>query len=369
MLNYLKAHILTVMAVIILLPPLAPGQEPLRIGAILPLTGALAEYGVAVKNAFELALEQDPPLRKSVQFLYEDSGYDNKNAVLAYQKLKSVDRTDMVYLWGYGPVEAVAPIAEQDRYPLIAVSAERNASMGKRYVIRFNFFAEQLGEILLAYLRSQGYKKFGVIKVEQAFINGIYDGLRSSLKRDESLEVLDVYSAQDSDFRMSLAKIPAKKYDAFGILLLPGQIGTFFRQAAAMHIEVPFFGTHYFESQSEILQAGQSMKGSLFPALDVSQAFRAMYLKRFGNDSRIGFAGSAYDFATLIGKLFSSGRRGRSNEELLEALRKSGVQHGVTGDYYYVDNQIEGPSFRFPISVKRVENNTSTPIAAGNGKG
>jgi len=363
MYNSLKAAFLAALTILIsgAIPALsAPAngvqlQEPLRIGAILPLTGALAEYGLAVKNAFELALEQNPSLRRSIRFLYEDSGYDNKSAILAYQKLKGIDKADLIYLWGYGPVEAVAPIAEKDKYPLIAVSAEKSASLGRKYVIRFNFFSEQLGEILLAHLRGLGYRRFGIIKVEQAFINGIYEGLKSNLRSDESLEILDIYSAQDFDFRVSLAKIAGRTYDAFGVLLLPGQISAFFKQSDAMRVQIPFFGTHYFESRSEIEQAGSAMTNSLYPGLDASPAFRELYMKRFGNDSRIGFAASAYDFAHLAGKLFPQGREAMSNEEILDAMKNCGIQHGATGDYYFVDNPIEGPSFRFPISVKSVD--------------
>jgi hypothetical protein len=37
-------------------------QEKFKVGAVLPLTGALAEYGVAARNGIDLAKQQHPEL-------------------------------------------------------------------------------------------------------------------------------------------------------------------------------------------------------------------------------------------------------------------------------------------------------------------
>lgn len=109
-----------------------------KIGVLLPLSGELAPYGRAAQNGIELAKKEQPNLLSSVDFVVEDFGYDNKLAVAAYHKLIALDKVSTIYIWGYGPSQALVPVAEQDKFPLIACSAEPTVSQNKKYVIRLN---------------------------------------------------------------------------------------------------------------------------------------------------------------------------------------------------------------------------------------
>ena len=48
-------------------------DEPFRIGVIAPLSGPLAEYGLASQNGIELARSQHPELFNHIEFIYENS--------------------------------------------------------------------------------------------------------------------------------------------------------------------------------------------------------------------------------------------------------------------------------------------------------
>lgn len=338
----------------------------MRIGTILPLSGTLAEYGVAAKNGIEMAKSEHPQSFLNIEFLYEDSLYDNMTAISAFNKLRDSSRVDLVYLWGYAPVQAVAPVAERLASPLIAVTAERSASVGRQYVIRFNFYAEQLGEVLAEYLRSRGFKKLGIIKIEQAFINGIADGLLKNLQSGETMQIIDNYDVKEQDFKASLAKLLNKPFDAVGVFLAPGQISQFYRQAQLLHLKPVTFGTHYFESHSELKNAQGFMDGALFATVDVSPEFRERYADRYGNDNRITFAASAYDFALLTGKLFGALTTRPSADEILKRYRTAPPQVGACGQYQYVDNPVEGPSFKFQAVVKKIEKGNFKTVMEAN---
>ena len=335
----------------------ASNYIPVKIGLALPLSGPLSEYGVAARNGVDLARSDSPELFTNLSFIVEDHLYDNRSAIAACSKLLELDKVDLLYLWGYGPVQVVVPLAERNKFPLIAVSAEGTVTVGRDYSIRFNFHANQLGETLLRYLRSQGFRRLAVIKIEQAFLNGILQGLETHLNQDERLEVIGIHDSQDSDFRSSIAKLKAKSYDAVGVLLPSGQISQFYRQAAQLKLTLPSFGTHYFESHSEIQQAQGHMQGAVFATIGVSDAFREKYIAQFGNDSRITFAGAAYDIAILAGRILNRLRVRPSAIQLLDLFRTTEAQHGVTGIYRYVNNSQVGPSFEFTPIVRRVERN------------
>src|SRR3990167_10446101 len=110
--------------------------------------------------------------------------------------------------------------------------------------------------------------------------------------------------SQAQDFKVSLLKLRSKGYDGLGVLLAPGQIAGFYRQALALKARVPTFGTHYFDNRAEIERSGEGIEGAVFASLDVTENFRGSYKRRFGNEDRIAFAGNGYDFAVLAGKLF-----------------------------------------------------------------
>lgn len=332
---------------------------------MLPLSGPLAEYGEATYNGFRLGLADYPSLKQSFELAVEDSGYDNKSALIAFEKLRSDSRTRCVYLWGYGPAQAVAPVAERMKFPLIAVTAERRISVGKQHVVRYNFYAEQIGEGLAKYLRSAGRRKVGLVRTEQAFLNGILDGLTAAWPADDSIDTVQVFQSTDRDFASTITVLRQRQYDALGVLLLPGQLARFYRQASAQRLTLSTFGTFYADSDSEIAQSGNTMEGVAFVTPDVTDNFRKRYTARFGNDNSIAFTGSAYDFVALIARIPRESLSSlRGSEAIFRALATATPHSGVSGVIGFVDNPIDGPSFTFPVVLKEIAGGKVVPLMA-----
>jgi ABC-type branched-subunit amino acid transport system substrate-binding protein len=347
-----------IISLLIICFPLIASAEPdtrFRVGMALPLSGALEEYGIASRSAVILATETFSKINKHINFIYEDTRGENVGAISAYNKLRSIDRVQLIMVWGFGPVQAVAPIAESQKVPLIAFSAERNVSIGKKYMIRFNFYAEQVGEVLANYFRKQGKKHYGIVKSEQAFLNAIYDGFASSLRPGERVDLIENYQVSDMDFMPSILKARKRGFDALGVLLWPGQIGKFYQQLKVVGGGLETFGPHLFENRSEISLAGDAMNGAVFGLMNVTDDFRSRYTKRFANDNRISFAASAYDFATLTGKLFQSDSSTLSSEEILARYRNAPPLQGANGEIRYVNTPTEGPSYLFNVQIRKIE--------------
>lgn len=92
-------------------------KEEIKIGAILPLTGSAAPYGINAQRGIQLALEEVNNKgginEKKVEVLFEDSKTDPKEAVAALQKIGQVNKIRFVIgdINSSG-VLAMAPIAE-----------------------------------------------------------------------------------------------------------------------------------------------------------------------------------------------------------------------------------------------------------------
>lgn len=133
----------------------ASDPEPivLKIGASIPLTGDLADYGAAIRNGFKLAESKFPERFKHLQIAFEDNRYSAQEAITVFRKLTLNHQMDLIYSWGEAPFSATAPLAEKERIPLLALSIDETPALGKRYSLRVGNSPEELLTPLLEVLR------------------------------------------------------------------------------------------------------------------------------------------------------------------------------------------------------------------------
>ncbi|WKZ56144.1 MAG: ABC transporter substrate-binding protein [Bdellovibrionota bacterium] len=325
-----------------------------RVGVIAPLSGALAEYGLAARNGIELARTQNPQLFESVRFQYEDSQWDAKSAVSAFSRLTTSWEANIVFNWGNPTTEALAPVAEQRKVPLIGMTLDPRVARGKRYVVRSTNSSADFSAALASHLRARGYRKLGVVIVENTYVQGLFDGLKRALGDEIEIKEIDRYNLGDQDFRTSIAKIRADGYDAIGVFLITGQVSNFYRQLSAQGVALPSFGTDFFESSTEIRLAGGGMNHAVYPHLGITDSFRTSYVAAFGNDYQIAYAGNAYDMAVMLGQLFNKVVPPPNADQIMTRIRSVQNRNGIGGTFSFVDSEEDGPHFHFPVQVKQV---------------
>ncbi|RIL08280.1 MAG: hypothetical protein DCC75_09330 [Proteobacteria bacterium] len=339
-------------------------DQRFRVGVIAPLSGPLAEYGLAAQNGIELARSQNSNIFSKIDFLYEDSQWDAKQSVSAFNKLRDIEKVQAVFNWGNPTTEAVAPIAEQSKLPLIGMTLDPSVAMGRQYVIRSTNSAGDFAAAIGHYLRSQGYKQMGVVIAANTYVQGLFDGLKHSVGNDISIDIIDRYNLGDQDFRATVSKVRARKYDAIGIFLITGQVSSFYRQLAQQGVALPTFGTDFFESSTEIKMAAGGMNGSVYSHLGITEQFRKDYTARFKNDYQIAYAGNAYDMAVVLGSLFN--RSGDlTSEQIMSKLKSVTLHKGIGGEFSFVETPTAGPHYHFPVEIKKIIGEDITVVARG----
>ena len=199
---------------------LADEQSKFKIGVIAPLSGPLAEYGLASKNGIEMAIEENPSLFSNIKFIYEDSQWDPKIAINAFFKLTKVDKVSIVYNWGNPTTEALAPIAEQSHIPLIALSLDPKVASNKNYIIRTINRAEDFSMKLANYLNEKKPKKISLVMADNTYVRDLSNGLRTFLNKEISIDEIGPFSITEQNFLTTIAKIKLKKYDYIGVFLI-----------------------------------------------------------------------------------------------------------------------------------------------------
>ncbi|WP_152539762.1 amino acid ABC transporter substrate-binding protein [Afipia sp. P52-10] len=129
----------------------AHAQDVLRIGAPLPITGALAPEGAKLKQGYELWQEKvnagggvkagDKTLK--VELVYYDYQSTTPRAVQLAEKLVNDDKVDFLFSpFGSGAAKAVSAVAEKYGVPLLASSASSAEVFDQGYKNLFGLYTD-----------------------------------------------------------------------------------------------------------------------------------------------------------------------------------------------------------------------------------
>lgn len=329
----------------------AQSEDKLKIGIILPLTGPLAEYGIAANNGLELALNKNPALNNKFKFIIEDDQYNPKQSITAFNKLTDIDQVSLVYLWGSLPASAVAPVAENKHFPLVVMSINpQPLQSNKNWVINFSNSGKVFANVLIEELRKSNVKTIGIVKTEIPYLNSIYDELQNVLNNNEKITLIDSFSPSDNDLKSSYLKLYKNKFDALGVFLMSGQVAKYYRDIPNKLLPKITFGTDFFESKTEIEAAKGKMEGAIFPNASVEDWFYKIYEEKYKNDIQVNYAANLYDFVNLLENVTNLETK---KENILNQLTSLEKQKGASGEFYFTEE--EGyKSFRFPAVIRKI---------------
>lgn len=335
-------------------------KDVVKIGIIGPFSGPLAGYGEAHRNGFMLAAEQLGAASHNVEFIYEDSEFDTAKAVAAFRKLTTVDKVDLVVDWGAATSYGIAPLAKDAGVPFIAISIDPATVKASDYVFRDNPSPDDVAAKLWEHFREKGYKNVAIVNLKMLYFDLIVESLEKQRQAGEQVTIVDThYSFGDSDFRTSIAKLKnlKSKPDTLGVFLAGGQIAQFYKQADQQELKVPTFGTDFFESRSEISDAGGLMDGAVYVNMGTSDTFVTEYTSRFNTDDQISYAGLSYDLARIL----MTDVDFTDATSVIDSLKAIKDYPGSIGTYSYSD--INGDRYLRPtLYIKEIQGNNITTV-------
>lgn len=338
--------------VILLLCQIA-AAEAFKVGFVLPLTGAAADYGEAIENGVQLAVKDRPELFTDIRFEFEDAAYDTKMAITAFNNLADEKKVSLAVTWGVPFCKALAPIAESRKIPLVGICLDPTIAKDKSYVLRFKNTLDEMMQAQTTYLDNKGVKKIGIIISEHPYLEELNLAFNRNLKPGQTVEVVDNLLNNEMDLRSTIGKLKRKNFDAVGVFLFVGQISVFYKQAHDLKYSATTFGTDFFESLSEAKASEGQMNGAVFSSILIKEPFVKRYKEIYGNESQLAFAAPAYEFAITVGELFN--KVALPADEVIKKFSSVGVRDGMaSGPYKYVNDKNVGQYFQFPVVMKRV---------------
>lgn len=347
-----RALILSILsALIIYLPADSIAQSPphktLKVGFIAPLSGPAAPYGIASRNGFELALDEVESGKFEV--IFEDDQYSPAKSVAAFKKLREVDKVDVVVSIGSTPSNAVAPLAERARIPLFAWAGDKRVASGRKYVIRSGQSSSADGEKMAKEALRRNYAQVGFIVAAGDYQNTVRHGFEQEYPKDLLVLVEEVPS-DTTDFRGVLLRAKARKANALGLCLHPGQYGIVGKQAHEMGLQTEFFGCDTMQDPNELRISGGTLADSWFVVQNVEEQFRKKYLAKYGNDNVIAGAAVHYEVAKLLSDVATY----RGSKSTLEKIRSLGERRGAVGKYS-IKTEVDDQYLDIALVVKSME--------------
>lgn len=344
------------------------GAKEIKIGAILPLTGNSAQYGLWIKDAVEMAREEINSLGgvngRNLIVLYEDDQADPKAATNAMQKLVATDNVPIIFgSWASSSVLAQAPIAEKNRIPILAEAQSPKIRDAGDYVFRIQPDSRYYLKFLVPYV----YNQLDIHTLAILYLNNDYGVDQSQVFTDlfEQLGGKIIYSEafeQNAvDFRTQLAKI--KLLNPQGVFI-PAytEAGYILKQAFEMGIKTQFIGSAPLENPDILKIANIAAEGAIYPHhFDPESSdpkvkeFKEKYERKFGRELE-GYAALAYDALYIIAYVLEN--CGQDKECIKNALYNVQDFSGVTGSTSFDDH---GDVIK-PIVIRGIKDGKFTTI-------
>jgi branched-chain amino acid transport system substrate-binding protein len=232
----------------------AGAADTVKIGLLVPLTGAAAADGASALNSVKLAVErvnaEGGLMGKKVELVSYDDRGDAKEAVALARKLIEQDKVVAAVGGSYSqPSRAVAPIFQEEKIPFVAAYAVHpDITKAGNFCFRNGFLGQVEG-------KSAGYvavkmlkaKKIALLTSDNDFGRTLADGFKY---------YIDKYAKAEKDFKAYLSKI---KQDSPDLILASGyyfQTGPIVKQAREMGITAPILGEEGADSPKFVEIAG-----------------------------------------------------------------------------------------------------------------
>ncbi|RKX81758.1 MAG: amino acid ABC transporter substrate-binding protein, partial [Spirochaetes bacterium] len=242
-----KAKIMVFLLVLVMIIPAsmlwAGGKKeagPIKLGGLVPLTGALSEFGTGFRKAGDMAVEQLNSAGLKVVLKYGDTETSAIPGVEAARSLVNVEK--VVVLLGAAASGVTLPVAESvaipNQIPIISNASTSPlltylpADEGKDFLFRTVPSDALQGVVLGKIAAEEGYKRAAVLWINNAYGQGLLQEFKKSFEKNGGQVVAAVPHDEKPapTYVSELKKIMASRPDVMLALGYPGQATVYLKE-------------------------------------------------------------------------------------------------------------------------------------------
>ena len=222
---YLTIGVVTIilLASIVMFSTQERDEEVIKIGAIYPLSGPFASYGIEYKRGLEMAVKEINSeggiLGRQIKLIFEDDQGDPTQSVTALNKLINIDNVNYIFTGFSSTSQATAPIAQQNEVLYISATVSKIGETGN-FIFRDYWDMEDQGEITGKAILNEGFDSVGIIALNYGDTEFFLRGLKSQAENVRFVE--ERFNFGDSDFRTQLTRLKNANVEAILVYGFPG---------------------------------------------------------------------------------------------------------------------------------------------------
>jgi branched-chain amino acid transport system substrate-binding protein len=294
----------------------ASTQEPLKIGAVVSLTGTYAGLGEPEKNVLEMEVKRINDAGgvngQPIEVIIEDDATDEAKAAAATSKLIEQDGV-VAILGATGTGQTMAMRGDIDRAEIPQISMAGGTVITQP--VDPLVFATPWSNLIvvpftLDYLKAQGITKIGLISDTGGF-GADGEAVIKKVAPDAGIKVVadETFNPGDTDMTTQLTKIKNTDAEAIVMWTAGAEAAIIAKNVTDLGITIPLYGSHGIARKEFIDGAGAAANGVKFAAgkvlipeayglgskpYTVATEFIDRYKTAYG-EAPSTFAGHAYD--------------------------------------------------------------------------
>ncbi len=296
----------------------------IRVGVIESLSGPAAYYGEQNKKGIDLAIVKLKEKYPKVDFvaMHEDSKYNAKDGLNAYNKLKVDGGIDAVITHGSPVAIAIQPVAAQDKILQMAVSASvADYSSANDLSFRVSPKTDIETKVMAEYLAKQNLQNIGILYYNNDIGVSVardFTAELGKLNTDVKVVSSESYPLDTNDYRSYLLKVKNLKTDGLYVIGTAAHMSNIIKQARELDIQASVFGFRPTEDPVLLKNLGQLAEGIIYTygfdtlsTVPPAKQFTADYKQRY-SELPDGFAAEGYEGMRLVGEAFA--KCGKDND-------------------------------------------------------
>lgn len=361
--------------IVVFIRPKEKVKDDILIGAILPLTGTAAEFGIGNKNGFDLAVNevnQHGGINgRKVKIIYEDSKNEPKTALSAFQRMKVTTKLDALFTCMSSVSLALKPLVKTDPILTFSVAAAPKLTDSVDFIYRLlpttAIQAEILSQLMVEQLK-KSTKSIQSIELENERIQIVLFYLNddfglsfaSSFKKkvidnkDVSLNISS-FDGNQNDFKNDIVKnISINTTSGVAVGGYGSSLGILIKQLREFGYKGPIYGTPDMGYPNILDLVKENLGEAYIVDFDIDknnpnvkkfiEEYKTIHSQDPSMDAYIG-----YDGLHIFLKAFELLSYDKS-ESLIEAIKTIDSINGVTGNIKI----LESGDIIFPLTLKKL---------------
>ncbi len=314
------------------IPPTSEEQITIKLGAVLPLTGDGAAYGLPEQKALQLAVDEINAMGgKQIEVYYEDGKCEGKEATAAISKLININKVSFVFGGACSSETlAMAPIAEAAKVIIMSPSSTNpDITTAGDYIFRTAPSDAMAGKIAALYaVNNMKAKKAAILSEQKDYAQGLRNVFKVFFTQNSGEVVADeVFGSLDTDFRAQITKIKASKPDVLYIVPQTPATGILIaKQLQQAGVKTPLLTAEVLLGRDVVKQNAKELEGLVGveqyfdPLAPMTAKFIAAYKAKFNED---------LSFPTYQANMYSQAYL------LREAINQAGMSTDAVKGYLY----------------------------------